>query len=67
VITYRKAKPEDIYPAFEFALRVFIEFEAQDYEQDAVVKFKSDCIDNEEYINNYVTGKHLMYVAGSVK
>jgi 8-oxo-dGTP diphosphatase len=63
VITYRKAKPEDIYPAFELALRVFIEFEAQDYEQDAVVKFKSDCIDNEEYINNYVTGKHLMYVA----
>ncbi|HHT95546.1 MAG TPA: GNAT family N-acetyltransferase [Clostridiaceae bacterium] len=63
MITYRKAKPEDIYPAFELALRVFMEFEAPDYEQDAVVRFKSDCIDNEEYINNYVTGKHLMYVA----
>lgn len=63
MFTYRKAKPEDIYPAFELALQVFMEFEAPDYEQDAVVKFKSDCIDNEEYINNYVTGKHLMYVA----
>jgi len=63
MITYRKAKPEDIYPAFELALRVFMEFEAPDYEQDAVGIFKSDCIDNEQYINNYVTGKHLMYVA----
>ena len=50
-------------PALELALRVFIEFEAPDYGQDAVVKFKSDCIENEEYINNYVTGKHLMHVA----
>ncbi|MDD4296938.1 MAG: GNAT family N-acetyltransferase [Ruminiclostridium sp.] len=63
MITYRKAKPEDIYPAFELALRVFIEFEAPDYEQDAVGNFKSDCIDNEQYINNYVIGKHLMHVA----
>ena len=63
MISYRKAKPEDIYPAFELALRVFIEFEAPDYDPDAVGKFKSDCIDNEDYINNYVTGKHLLYVA----
>lgn len=32
MITYRKAKPEDIYPAFKLALRVFMEFEAPDYE-----------------------------------
>lgn len=63
MITYRKAKPEDIYPAFELALQVFMEFEAPVYEQDAVVNFRNDFIDNEKYINNYVTGKHLMYVA----
>lgn len=63
MITYRKAKSEDVYNAFELALRVFTEFEAPDHKQDAVEKFKSDFIDNEEYKNNYVSGKHRMYVA----
>jgi len=63
MIVYRKAKPEDIYPAFKLALRVFVENEAPDHEQDAVDKFRSECINNEEYINNYAAGKHVMYIA----
>jgi hypothetical protein len=32
MITYRKANPEDVCPALDLALRVFIEFDAPDYE-----------------------------------
>lgn len=62
-ITYRKATADDIRPALDLALRVFIEFEVPDYEPRAIEKFKNDCIENKEYINNYVSGKYLMFVA----
>ena len=63
MITYRKANPEDVFPALALALRVFIEFEAPVYDQGAVEKFKADCVENREYIENYITGKHLMFIA----
>ena len=59
----RIAAPDDVLPALDLALRVFIEFEAPDYEQGALEKFKSDCIKNNEYIENYISGKHLMFIA----
>lgn len=59
----RQATPDDVRPAFELALCVFNEFEAPTYEPIAIDKFKSDCIENQNYINNYLSGNHLMYVA----
>lgn len=59
----RRATPNDVLPALDLALRVFIEFEAPDYEQGAVEKFKADCIENEKYIENYLFSKHLMFIA----
>lgn len=62
-ITYRKATADDIRPALDLALQIFIQFELPDYEPGAIEKFKNDCIENKEYINNYASGKHLMFVA----
>lgn len=59
----RQATPDDIRPAFDLALRVFMEYEAPVYEPGAVVKFKADCIENKEYIEKYITCKHLMFIA----
>ena len=33
MIVYRKARPDDVRPALELALRVFIEYEVPDYGQ----------------------------------
>lgn len=63
MITYRKATKEDVRPALELALRVFMEFEAMDYEPEAVERFKEDIVNNDVAINNWETGKNLMYVA----
>lgn len=61
--TIRKATADDICLALDLALRVFMKFEAPDYEIGAVDKFKADCIENIDYINNYRTEKHLMLIA----
>jgi len=59
----RQATADDVLPALNLALRVFTEFEAPAYEHGAVAKFKSDCIENDEYIENYKSGKRLMFIA----
>lgn len=59
----RQASPGDVLPALNLALRVFMEFEAPEYEQGAVAKFKADCVENKEYIENYTCNKHLMFIA----
>ena len=59
----RQASPGDVLPALNLALRVFMEFEASEYEQGAVAKFKADCVENKEYIENYTCNKHLMFIA----
>ena len=62
-ITVRPARPEDVRPALALALRVFIEFEAPVYAPEAVDNFKADCIENESYIGNDISGRHAMFVA----
>ncbi len=59
----RQADPGDVLPALNLALRVFMEFEAPEYEQGAVDKFKADCVENKEYIENYTSNKHSMFIA----
>lgn len=63
MITYRKAIKEDVRPALDLALRVFMEFEAKVYEPEAVERFKEDIIYNDTAIQNWETGKNTMYVA----
>jgi len=59
----RQATSDDVHPALDLALRVFIEFEAPVYEQGAVARFKADCEENKEYIEHYKSGRHLMFMA----
>lgn len=59
----RQATPDDVIPALQLALRVFIEYEAPVYSGGAIDKFKADCVGNECYIQNYISGNHLMYIA----
>jgi isopentenyldiphosphate isomerase/GNAT superfamily N-acetyltransferase len=54
---------EDVRPAFDLALRMFIKFQLPDYEPQALAHFKSVHIDNEQYIQDYTSGKNLMYIA----
>lgn len=61
--TYRKANPEDVRPALDLALCVFMEFEAPEYEPKAVDKFKTDIVYNEQFIKNWENGTNSMYVA----
>lgn len=63
MITYRKATSEDVRPALDLALRVFMEFEAPDYEPKATVNFTKDCIENEIYTGRLTSGENLMFVA----
>ncbi len=51
---------EEVKAAFEMALRAFMEFVAPVYEDRAVRKFKADTVENNDYINNYITSRHLM-------
>lgn len=63
MIAFRQATPGDVRPALGLALRVFVEFEAPVYDEGAVDKFKSDCVENQAYIASYVSGSRLMFVA----
>lgn len=60
---YRKAKPEDVRPALNLALRMFVEFQMPDYEPKALEHFISARIKNENYLNDYETGNYLMFLA----
>ena len=63
MITYRKATADDIQPAFELALRVFMEYEAPDYGQEGENHF---CEDAEAKMANpdlYLSGKRLLFIA----
>ncbi len=46
MITYRKATADDIRPALDLALKVFMEFEAAEYEPEATLRFKADVVYN---------------------
>ncbi|MCL2885081.1 MAG: GNAT family N-acetyltransferase [Oscillospiraceae bacterium] len=61
--TIHPAAPEDIRPALDLALRIFAKYEAPDYPSGAIEQFKADCVENEDYIDNYISGRHLMFVA----
>lgn len=63
MITYRKATADDVRPALDLALKVFMEFEAAEYEPEATVNFRKDCIENETYIAKLLLGENLMFVA----
>lgn len=60
---YRKAMPDDVRLALDLALKVFMEFEAPEYEPEAVDKFKADIVYNEQFIKNWEHGTRTMYVA----
>lgn len=63
MVTYRKATPDDIRPALDLALKVFLEFEAPEYGPEAVIVFKADSIDNKDYSKAIVEGRKLMFIA----
>jgi len=62
MITYRKATVDDVRPALDLALKVFMEFEAPWYEPVAAVNFRKDCIDNQRYIDSLMSGENVMFV-----
>ncbi len=63
MIKIRKAEPEYVLPALELAKRVFTQFEAPLYSEKAIRKFIGGCVENVVYINNYISQKHLMFIA----
>jgi GNAT superfamily N-acetyltransferase len=63
MIIYKKASKNDICPALDLALKVFMEFEAPEYEPMATVNFTKDCIENRTYTEHLLTGENLMFVA----
>lgn len=65
--SYRKAASEDVYPALELAYRVFMENTAPDFEPEAAVIFKKDCIENKTYTTGLISGSSHMFVASEGK
>lgn len=63
MITYQKAAPEDICSAFDLALRVFMEFEAQDTDADAIEWLHADYAHKKSRTDLWITGGRLMFVA----
>ena len=63
MINIRKANPEDVLSALELARKIFTEFEPPYYSEEAIRKFIGGCVENEQYINNYISQKHLMFIA----
>ena len=59
----RPARPEDVRPALDLALRVFMAFEAPFYGPEAVGNFKHDVTENEAFISACEKGGQLMHVA----
>lgn len=62
-IRLRQALMNEVITALNLALDVFMEFEAHLYTKEAIGKFVDGCVKNEEYINNYISGKHMMFIA----
>ena len=63
MITYKKASAGDVRPALDLALRVFMAFEAAEYEPGATCRFKDDIVYNNAAIQNWERGMNSMYVA----
>ena len=63
MITYRKATANDVRPALDFALRVFMEFDAPDFEPVYTINFKKGVMENDAYIERLLSNENLMFVA----
>lgn len=63
MITYRKATADDICPAFDLALRVFMVFEAPSYTSEAVELLRADFAHKKTRPDIWITGGRLMFVA----
>jgi 8-oxo-dGTP diphosphatase len=63
MIIYRKATADDVRPALELALQVFMKYQAPEYEPNGVVNFKNYCIEDKTYINSLSCGKNVMLIA----
>ncbi|GHV26711.1 hypothetical protein FACS18948_2900 [Clostridia bacterium] len=61
--TVRQATVDDIRPALDLALMVFMEYEASDYEPEGAVNFKSDIEWKAANLHLYLSGERLMFVA----
>ena len=61
-ITIRPARPEDVRPALELAIRVYMIYSAPLYKRRAVAHFPGECRD-EECVRSYESGKSLMLIA----
>jgi len=56
MFAYRKANVDDIRPALDLALRVFIKFHTPDCEQKAIGNYFAARLKDECYINDFVSG-----------
>jgi hypothetical protein len=63
MITYRKATADDVRPALELALRVFMKYQAPEYEPYGVMNFKNHCIEDKQYVTNLSCGKNVILIA----
>ena len=63
MITYRKATPEDVRPALDLALRVFMEYDAPDYGPEHADRMRLAIDDRITNPDIYLSGKRLMFVA----
>lgn len=63
MITYRKATADDVRPALDLDLQMFVKFQMPDYEPQALEFFKAARTENQKYINDYETGKNMMLIA----
>ncbi|MHC1694093.1 MAG: GNAT family N-acetyltransferase [Eubacteriales bacterium] len=63
MIKYRKAKCEDVYPALDLALHVFMEFEAPQYEYKAVESLQADIALKKSKSHIYIDGNRPLFVA----
>lgn len=59
----KRAGPEDVAPALELALRVYMEFEAPDYGPQAVQAFKTGFIESKPLAEKYRDGSFAMFCA----
>ncbi|MDD4496058.1 MAG: GNAT family N-acetyltransferase [Eubacteriales bacterium] len=60
---YRKAKPEDVRPALDLALDVFMEFDAPDYGPEHTERMRLSIEDRINNFDDYLLDERLMFVA----
>jgi 8-oxo-dGTP pyrophosphatase MutT (NUDIX family)/GNAT superfamily N-acetyltransferase len=63
MIAFRRAAFEDIGPAFDLALRVFMEYEAPISEAEAIERLQADFASKKARSDIWITGGRLMFVA----